>query len=122
MSWLLSEDEIWITGVPNQYPCEDISVLLCVILTTQLHHQLEQNGDVGELQGRVRDLQDKLRKQKQQTREYEEALRHGGGAARKPGETQSAVEASSQIDSKVRPVVVFTGAMKTLWSFHMPLQ
>jgi len=92
---------------------EDTSVLLCVMPTTQLHHQLEQNGDIGELQGRVRDLQDKLRKQKQQTREYEEALRHGGGAARKPGETQSAVEASSQIDSKVRPVVVFTGAKST---------
>ena len=85
---------------------------------TQLHHQLQQSGDVGELQRRVRDLQDKLHRQKQQTRECEEALRQGGGAARKPGEAQLAVEASSQVDSKVRSLVAFTGAYYCTGQYH----
>ena len=71
--------------------------------SSQLRQQLEQNSEVVELQRRVTDLQEKLREQKQRVKEYEETLRGAGGGAGKSGETTS-VEASAQIDSKVRRI------------------
>ena len=75
--------------------------LQCTLSFSQLRQQLEQNSEVVELQRRVTDLQEKLREQKQRMKEHEEALRGAGGAG-KSGETS--VEASAQIDSKVRRI------------------